>query len=223
MVLALVLLAVHRPTASAVAISCAALMKATAWPLWVLLLAWHVSSARHGRERHGRGWVFAATPAVLAVTAVWDGPGMVGDTLLYPLGLVGRVPTDSTPDWAALVAAADPSERGAPVTVLLVLGVAAAGATCVVRARPSVAAVAVLAAGVTATALLALPSARPGLWLYPVALAVGCMLLPGSSSQHGGEGDVIANRRDTPPTQGACRGTDADPAGPLTVSPRGSG
>jgi hypothetical protein len=213
MLLSLVLRSDSRPSLSALAISCAALMKATAWPLFLVLL---VSRSRptHGTSRaksiwSSDKWTYLLVPTVLLSTVAWDGTGLVTDTVLFPLGRVGQVPR---PESVLLTVVDAAGRAGHHLMLTLVVGVL----VCVVLvaaamlARPWLAgSPAAVAACITAGALLTMgPTARPGLWIYPLNLLLWGLLGAGLPRQ------PLTDRTDGPP---------ARPAGPESRWPEPPG
>lgn len=202
MLLALVLKATERRAACAVAVSCAALMKATAWPLWLILAATELNRARATGELAARPtvsvgparrsgaemgprttrWALAAyllLPLAMAAAVMWDGSGLIGDTMLFPLGLVDRVPNDTVTQWQAIRNIdAGLSRLAGLLLVAAAAGVAVRLATTPRRPNPDPSAMAALLASVVTCTALAVAPARPGLWAYPLELALWGLLLP---------------------------------------------
>lgn len=164
-----------RLSGSALVASCAGLLKATAWPLWIALGARWALSGRRSQSWRTIGLRLAVLPAGLAAMAAWDGPGLVADTILFPLGGLGRVALRGSPEWADLVPDGHTSVILALAGMTILTAVAIPLAAVLGGSTRSIAcaAASIAAAGV----VLAGPAARPGMLLYPVLLAMWSFLL----------------------------------------------
>lgn len=160
---------------SALVASLAGLLKATAWPLWIALGARWALSGRRTQSGRAIGLRLAVLPAGLAAMAVWDGPGLFADTILFPLGGLSRVALRRSPEWADVVPEAHSAVMLAlagmailTAVAILLTAVLGGSTSSIARAAASIAAAGVLLAG---------PAARPGLLLYPALLAMWSFLL----------------------------------------------
>lgn len=197
LLLALVLRDNARPWASALAAGSAALMKATAWPLMLMLGAAALVPSRTApthertrptpeqtgvatraarRARSTSGAAAVAVVLLLLPIVAWAPADFAQDTIRFPLGLSHlRPPSSDATAGSVLLAAAgapDPTtmKRALMVGALLILALALG--RLYVRARPvQSTAAAAQAAGLVLVLLFALaPVARPGYWSYPVSL-----------------------------------------------------
>lgn len=164
----------------AVVVSCAGLLKATSWPLWLVLAA---TELRRGSSLRVVGG-YSMLPAGVTAMLVWDSDGLVADTMLFPLGFVDRVAVREPLalqelSWQAGLMGA---------TGLIGVGFLICGAIVTVawmtktttwpgsmKLSPT-SLVAMAAALLTGCALLAVGPARPGLWAYALDLAAWSIL-----------------------------------------------
>lgn len=189
MLLALAMLHRGSPAGAALAASCAGLLKATAWPLWIVLAVPWVAGACRGvpSDRHSgcraAGCGLAILPAGLLAMLAWDGPGLLADTVLFPMGLADRQASSHPATWQDLALrlghGADLAQRGtwlaaaaAAVAVGAVLAGGHGGERLRTVLRPGTARRAAVGAAALSGCILLVagPSARPGLLAYPLCL-----------------------------------------------------
>ena len=174
--LALVLLDRSRYVASSAAAGAAALLKLTAWPLFLFVAL----AAR-------RSALIVAT-VVLGVVAAAASAGpasFADDVLLFPLGLTSPPsPAKGTTLGSLIRDSVSPHTAARAVVTATLLAVALGVAFAALRAwglsgtRPANAAEAAMAAGVVLAALVAFaPIGRPGYLVYPVDLLLWSALL----------------------------------------------
>lgn len=197
LMLALALAHRGKLTGAAITSSCAGLLKATAWPLWIVLAAGLWAHRLPGPHRSlGPALGLTLLPMGLAAALVWDGPGLVTDTALFPLGLADRVASRQPADWQP-IRPADSwlSMLGGgllrlTIAAALLLGAAALAGRRGKSFRPAIAelrvatvsTVALMAGLISAAVLLVVGSVvRPGLIQYPLALLTWGTLLRGEA------------------------------------------
>jgi hypothetical protein len=200
MMLALVLVQRGRATSAAVAASCAGLMKATAWPLWIALLArWIVSGRRAPGTAQCLGGL-ALLPIGLLAALAWDSAGLVGDTVMFPLGLADRETSRQAPTWQQIALPQTWWGELEGLSIRTAGTVALIAVTAMVwrRSAPrchspegqevgiwTAPTVALIAAALSAGALLAAgPLVRPGLMQYPLELVAFGILLARHLEDH---------------------------------------
>lgn len=169
---------------SAGAMALAGLMKMTAWPLLVVLM---LEPGRAVRQHLSEWLGYLAVPAVLIVVLKSDGPGLLEDNLLFPLGLLDRAPIRNLDRAPAFLDSAAPLLTAAAAATVVLLVVVARGRHD--GASKSGHCPTLLAAGLITVALLTISNAaRPGLWAYPLNLSLWGLLGLGrrlTSSQTG--------------------------------------
>ena len=162
-----------RPVAAGLITGAACAMKATAWPVPVVLIAMLAAgdrrpdALRYGAAAAGTfsAGVIAAAPAALATPV-----SLVRNTILFPLGLTRQQTPAASPLPGHLLAATGAAGRWAALALLGAAGVAVVVSLVTSPPLTVPAAVRRLVAGMTVMIALA-PAARWGYLAYPAGLA----------------------------------------------------
>ena len=161
-----------RPVAAGLITGAACAMKATAWPVPVVLAAMLAAGGgrrdalRYGTAAAGAciGGVLAAAPALLARPA-----SLVSNTILFPLGLTRQQTPAASPLPGHLLASTGAAGHWAALALLCAAGAAVAVSLATMPPLDVPAAVRRLAVGMTLMIMLA-PATRWGYFAYPAGL-----------------------------------------------------
>jgi hypothetical protein len=205
--------------AAGLALGGAAAMKATAWP--VLLIVAVLFAVRDGTRTAGR---FAVT--ALAVVAVTAGPilaiepaALIQNTIMFPLGLTRTVSPAASPLPGHLLAATGPAGHTAAIALL----VTAAGvlAAVLLRRPPRTLAAAGWFLVLALTVMFALaPATRWGYFVYPLGIGAWLVLSRAGLTARGQEPRWLPawNGRSLLPRP--YRGRDSPPGAARAAAPR---
>jgi hypothetical protein len=163
---------IRKPVLAGLALGIGSSMKATAWPALAVAVALLAVTM---------GWraVRNFTLSAIAVMVVCIGPfifnhprALVGNTIMFPLGLASVRSAASSPLPGHIIAAVWPGAGHAIVVALLALAGLAIAASLVFRPPRSVPRAVVLLAGAMTLMFVLAPSTRFGYFIYPAALAI---------------------------------------------------